>query len=237
MILELNNSVLLREPAELSLKGKGNTALAENIKISFSKEGLVGFAKNLIWLYEDISSNRNVYFCTDPLGKVPQGNQTLGFFLTPDSPTLTLQINFLDKETGVLCDNAKDIDIRKKSYRQCIEIAQPLDETSIEEYELGLRNMAKIRVISKENEDITKDFFEVFFKINYDGLRDFATMLLILADNYVEGKEYLIAKEKETFEGYNLGIILTQESKKGILGCNDLGCVYDYDINFGNRLL
>jgi hypothetical protein len=232
MILELNGSVLLKEPAELSVKGKKTADITDNIKISFSKEGLIGFAKNLIWLYDDMPRNKKIYLCTDPLGKVPTGNQTIGFFLTPKSPIFTLQINFLDKEKNIF--NAKEIDIRKKSYRQCIEIAQPLDDNSIEEYELGLRNMAEIQVISNENEDITKDIFEVFLKINYDGLKDFATMLLILADNYAEGKEYLIAKEKASYEGYNLGIVLTQESPKATLCCKNLGCVYDYDANFGD---
>lgn len=54
-------------------------------------------------------------------------------------------------------------------------------------------------------------------------------MLLVLADNYREGQEYLVAHADRQYEGYNFGVLLVQDSVQAIIKCTDLGISYDYD--------
>lgn len=41
----------------------------------------------------------------------------------------------------------------------------------------------------------------VFFEINYKGIKEFATMLLVLANNYKEGQEYPLAHVNQVQSG------------------------------------
>ena len=142
-------------------------------EIIFSKEALVGFAKNLIWIYEDIDKNKRFYVCTDPLGGVPSGNQIIGFYLAAGSPILKFSINSLKN-----CNEMRNsITENKLTCCRYIEISSPEDDDVIEEYELGIRNIAKILLYDKNNVDITENIYEVSFEINYEGLKNLAVIL------------------------------------------------------------
>lgn len=60
MIIDLNAYVDSCEFAKVSVQGK-NIEVVDMVENSFSKEALVGFAKNLVWMYEDIDKNRKLY--------------------------------------------------------------------------------------------------------------------------------------------------------------------------------
>ena len=225
MVINLSEDVDWCEYVEVVAYGKniGNINLVE---LSFSREALMGFAKNLIWTYEDIGIDDKFYICTDPLGGVPSGNQAVGFYLTADSPTLIFSINAIDhfnrKKYHKLVDMQQSVRMEK-----AIEIVSPSDGVLLEEYELGFRNIVKIALYDKDNNDITSNFHEVHFKINYEGLKNLAILLLKLFDNYKEGMDCFIGCDN------NLEVILTDDSLPIKLKCRDLGNAYDYEVTFG----
>ena len=73
MIINLNGNVDLCEYAKVSVRGI-NVETIDRVEFSFSKEALIGFAKNLIWMYEDIDRNSKFYVCTDPFRTICQGH-------------------------------------------------------------------------------------------------------------------------------------------------------------------
>lgn len=229
MILELNKHVQIKEVSELTLSG---VSLDEDCKVefTFSKAALVGFATNLFWLYEDIDRMSQTHFHIDPLGGKIPGNQALGFFLTSGSPSLVVQVG----ERQILDDIkiCKQITIRNK-VNKLMEIKEPACEEVIEEYELGLQNIVDIKVVNKNGENVSKKCVQIVLKIGYETIKNLAIMLMILANNFFAGCEYLLANlNQETFQ-YNMGIIFSKESPEVVIKCKELGCVYDYAPNFG----
>lgn len=69
MIIDLNNDINSHQYIRVGVRDKDSNII-DSIEFSFSKEALMGFAKNLIWMYEDMSANRKFYVCTDPFGMV-----------------------------------------------------------------------------------------------------------------------------------------------------------------------
>lgn len=230
MVLNLGNNIDVCEFIQLSIKGKAVDTI-DCVMMSFSKEALIGFAKNLVWLYEyyeDAYFNEMFYVCTDPLCGVPSGNQVIGFYLTPGSPVLTFKVNSIKKNKGINKRNIAKEPENAKTLK-CIEVLPPAEEDyCIEEYELGFRNVSKISIYDKNNRDITQNFYEIFFEVNYEGLKNLAIFLMKLADNYKEGAEYVIG------HGYNEEITLTEDSLLLKLKCCNLGSVYDYEPKFGS---
>lgn len=229
MILELNKHVEIEEVSELTLSGVniGNDC---KVEFTFSKAALIGFATNLLWLYEDIDKKRQTHIHIDPLGGEIPGNQALGFFLTSKSPSLIIQVGerqTLDKIT--IC---KQINIKNRVNTK-IEIKEPACEEAIEEYELGLQNIVNIRIVNKYGEDVSEKCVQIVLKIGYETIKKLAVMLMILANNFSFGCEYLLANLKQCILQYNLGIIFSKESPEVIIKCKELGCVYDYAPNFG----
>lgn len=233
MIIDLNEAIEIEEVSELRLCG-ANTDLDNRVELTFSKEALIGFAINLIWLYENTNNrNRDVHFHIDPLGSA-SACQTLGFFLTPTSPFLVIQLNDIKYkcEKTKEWENCKKIATRFRSYEK-FEIKKPsLDDLSIEEYEIGFRNIVDIKVLDKAG-GIINDYVDIVLAVSYGTLKKFATMLLVLANNYSPGKEYLLANLRQEELQYNMGLIFAKGSPDVVVRCGDLGCVYDYDPNFG----
>ena len=87
MIINLGDNFESYDFVKVSANGR-NIENIKTVEFTFNKEGLIGFAKNLVWLYEDMDVNKKFYVSTDPLGGVPSGNQVIGFYLTADSPIL-----------------------------------------------------------------------------------------------------------------------------------------------------
>jgi len=167
---------------------------------------------------------------------IVSGNQALGFFLTPQSPSMIFSLNSV-RERGVMnidVTNLKKIPIKHK-FVQEFEIKQAASYESIEEYELGFNNIAQIRILDANGKNVVSENLEIVFNINYRGLKDFATMLLVLANNYESNQEYPVAHSKFIETQYNMGILLTEKSSKLVIKMDNLGCVYNYDICFGNH--
>ncbi len=233
MIINLNETVNVEELSELFLSGI-EIGKGCRVELTFSKEALIGFATNLIWLYEDIDNEKNVHFHIDPLGGEIQGNQALGFFLTPESPSLVVQVEQMKKlnyceEKIVGC---KEMSIRRGICNK-IEIRDPVCDEAIEEYELGLKNIVDIKIINGVCQNVSNMCVQIVFKLGYDTLKKFATMLMILANNYSKSDKYLLANLGQFRTQYNMGVIFTKESPDVVIKCDDLGCVYDYEPNFG----
>lgn len=238
MIIDLTQSVLLKEMCRI-FAISNNSVIAERIDFTFSREALLGFATELLWLYDDINEQNKRIIATHPLQIDPSPNQAIGFYLTPNSPTLVLKVNFLDEseDDSIVQKNIKEIDIRKKNINQYYNVKNPSEESEIEydeficleTYELSRRNIVDIGIVNTKGDDITNCFSTVIIEINRKGIKALATMLLVWANNCNESKEYLIFQNGCTDSGYNLGIVLTQDSIPTKLKLDDLGTVYDYD--------
>lgn len=229
MILELNKYVQVKEISELTLSGV-NIDRDCKVEFTFSKAALIGFATNLLWLYEDIDRKDQTHFHIDPLGGKIPGNQALGFFLTSKSPSLVVQVG----KRQILDDIkiCKQISIRNK-VNKMIEIKEPACEESIEEYELGLQNIVDIRIVNKNGEDVNKKCVQIVLKIGYDTIKNLAMMLMILANDFFADREYLLANLNQSTLQYNMGIIFSKESPEVMIKCKELGSVFDHAPNFG----
>lgn len=230
MKIKLNSSSILYEIAKVNVSEINNVEISY-IEMSFNKDALIGFAKNLIWMYEDIEKNRKFYVCTDPLGGVPSGNQVLGFYLTKNSPILVFRINYLNDYDAIKClDNEIQPKLRTE---KCIEVLPPLADNDLEDYEIGFKNIADIKIYSNNNIDISGNINEVLFEINYEGLKKLAIIMFKLAENFDIGKEYDIAILDKNDILIESEIVLTSDSIPLKLKCVDIGSVYDYEPNFG----
>lgn len=238
MLINLTKSVPLKELCKISAIGKA-AEKEEWIEFSFSKEALLGFATELIWLYEDIHENTTHTICTHQLQVNPAPNQVLGFYLTPNSPMFVLKTNSLLQNEAVLYEYQgwKEISIKGKNENQYYYIKEPTKENEfelqgkicLEPYELAKRNILNIKIMNSAGDDITREYHTVVLEINRKGLLELATMLLVLANNYQEGAEYLLAHREQVEYQYNLGVMLTSDSIQTKLKCANLGNVYDYD--------
>jgi len=233
MIIKLNEAVKISEFAEIIIMGNN---INNNLKVefTFSKDALLGFATNLIWMYEDINPQKRIHMHIDPLlGDIP-GNQALGFFLTPQSPSMVLNVNGIeDSQVHDMNSNKyKEIYIKHEFVKE-FEVKEPAADESIEDYELGFNNIANIKILDSSHMDVTNNQMQIIFNINHKGLKDFASMLLVLANNYENQQEYMLAHVKQKEQQYNMGILLSENSNDVILKCDYLGCVYNYDLQFG----
>lgn len=114
-----------------------------------------------------------------------------------------------------------------------MEIKEPAREEAIEEYELGLQNIVDIKIVNKNGEDVSKKCVQTVLKTGYETIKNLAVMLIILANNFFSGCEYLLANLNQDILQYNMGILFSKESPEVIIKCKELGCVYDYAPDFG----
>ena len=233
MLINLTKSVPLKELCRIT--AIGHTAdKAQWIEFTLSHEAMIGFATELLWMYDDINDNRKLGLATHQLQVDPAPNQTIGFYLTPNSPVLMLKVNSLiqKEEDRYEYKNWKEINITTKNVNLYYDVRDPFVDAefiTLESYELSRKNLMSINIFNEEGRDITPCYSSVTFEINRSGIRDFATMLLVWADNCREGDEYLLPHMDKSDCGYNLGIILTRDSISSKFKCHDLGSTYDYD--------
>ena len=234
MRMRINESIKINEYAEVLIAGIEDKSNNYKVEFTFSKDALLGLATNLLWMYDDIDSDKRIHIHIEPLLGSISGNQALGFFLAPDSPSMVLSVNNVSKNYIIDSEinRYKEIPIKYK-FVKMYEVKEPASDESIEDYELGFTNIVHIRVLDKEKNEITNSKMQVIFKINYYGLKDFGNILLILANNYELHKEYELAHVIQKKNQYNLGVLLTHESSEVIIRCNYLGDVHDYAPHFG----
>lgn len=232
MVIDLEKSVSISEYASITVSGIKKEEI-EEIEITFSKEALIGFATNLLWIYDDITESKRIHMHIDPLNTVNGGNQSLGFFLTPSSPSLVVCMGGKQevKKTNIY----KEVMIQKGPNKK-INIIEPKGMEFIEDYELGYSNLSNITIRTINNNIIEYKSLQVILNLSYKGLIDFATMLLILANNFKRKIQYAIAQEGESENKYNMGILLSKESCACSIRCDELGCVYDYVSDFCSNI-
>lgn len=233
MLINLTKSVPLKELCKITVLGNMINS-AQLIEFTLSREAILGFVTELLWMYEDINDNRKLIVSTNQLQVDPSPSQAVGFYLTPNSPVFALKVNSLvDKEEEFEYKNWKEISIRTKNVNQYYNIKTSFDEEgeliTLESYELSKRNLMNITVYNAEGNDITKNYNTVIFEINRKGIKEFATMLLVWANNCREGDEYTLPHIEKSDVGHNLGIVLAHGSVEARIKCHDLGTVYDYD--------
>ena len=239
MIINLTKSVLFNEMCRIKAISRV-TETAGCLSFVLSQEAIIGFATELLWLYDDINEKKKIIIETHPLIKDMAPNQAIGFYLTPSSPTLMIKINYLDVDEQAEVDGIKEIYIRHKEANQYYYINNPIDEVQIENqgyiclesYELSRRNIGDIVVYNTQGENITNTISSVIIEINREGIKNLATMLFVWSNN-CNGNEYLLAQNGKNNNGYNLGIILTKDSVPVELKTGYLGTIYDY-IEDGN---
>lgn len=232
MIINLTKSVPLQELCKISAISNASEK-AKLIEVTFSSEAIIGFATELLWLYQDINDENRKIITTHQLRVDPAPNQAIGFYLTPNSPVFVLKTNSLEKGKVYHPENCKEIRINGKNTNQYYNVIDPDVETGemicLETYELSRRNIVDIKVLNDNGEDITKDFNTIIFEINRKGIKELASMLLIWAHNCKSGDEYLLCHASNFEDGYNLGVILTEDSIPTKFKCNYLQTVYEYD--------
>lgn len=237
MIINLNQSVTLKELCKISAIGY-KTHEANCIEFTFSHEAIIGFATELLWMYEDINDSKKLTISTHQLQIDPSPCQAIGFYLTPNSPLLVLKVNSLVDETESVYEykSWKEIGITPKKGNLYYNVKEPSDVDCelicVEPYELSKKNIVNISVFNKNGEDISKYYSTITFEINRKGIMDLATMLLIWANNCQDAKEYPLAHIDKANHGYNLGVILTRDSIATKFKCCDLGTASDYDSRF-----
>lgn len=234
MIINLTKSVSLKELCKISVIGN-TKKVARQIEFTLSHEAIIGFATELLWIYEDISDSRKLTISTHQLEVDPSPSQALGFYLTPESPMLVFKVNSLTEkeEKEFEYKNWKEISIKRKNVNQYYNVKSPSDEDDefifLESYELSKKNIININVLNEEGENVSKLYNTVIFEINRKGIKELATMLFVWGNNCKEGDNYLLPQINNSEIGYNLGILLTQDSISTSFKCHDLGTAYDYD--------
>ncbi len=235
MIINLTKSVPLKELCKIS--AIGNTSQkAKLVEVTFSNEAIIGFATELIWLYQNISDESKKIISTHQLRVDPAPSQAIGFYLTPESPIFVLKTNTLEEGGVYGSRKSKEIKINGKNTNQYYTVADSDIETGemicLETYELSRRNIVDIKILNNNGENITKSFDSIIFEINRDGIKAFATMLLVWANNCKNGDEYLLHHASSIEKGYNLGVILTENSLLAKFRCDYLQTAYEYDVRF-----
>lgn len=198
------------------------------IEMSFSKDALIGFASNLLWIYGDYNRNRKIIEETIPLGN-PIGNQVFGFYITTNSPTFVVHINddffkeqisFNDKRYSEMIFN-----------QRVLELEPPSDDDLPEEFEKNYENIVSIKVYDKTLKDISQEIRFISLNINYGGLRNLGIVLLDISRNYKEDFKYAFEQYKEN-EKYENRIVLAKDSIPLRIKCEYLGKAYDYEQEF-----
>lgn len=198
------------------------------IEMSFSKDALIGFASNLLWIYGDYNRNRKIIEETIPLGN-PIGNQVFGFYITTNSPTFVVHINddffkeqisFNDKRYSEMIFN-----------QRVLELEPPSDDDLPEEFEKNYENIVSIKVYDKTLKDISQEIRFISLNINYGGLRNLGIVLLDISRNYKEDFKYAFEQYKEN-EKYENRIVLAKDSIPLRIKCEYLGKAYDYEHEF-----
>lgn len=205
-----------------------NRDISKNYKmvLEMSKEAMIGFGISLIRLEEGLPENYDIRI--EPLGS-NCANQSMGFFLTPDSPELFIY----GKEYGCLKENLIDITNNKKIKNECISkknvdflVDLEWDDDYYEIYNIGFNNIANIKVYEDENE-ITSQC-DIVLRLSKSAFLGLGTSLIRIAHKYKEEDFYLISPVEQN---QKLGLYLTNKSIALEIKCKSLNNAFYYDKN------
>lgn len=221
----------IRGIAEIEVYGNNIVSEKVCVKITMSKDALLGFGSYAIRLATQTDVNDKFHWQVDPLGN-PCGNQPLGFFLTTNSPSFVLMYNQALKETTNLNDLSKDANERN-NFRFNYEIQSQVDDDVYEAFEIGFQNLVNIEIMDENNKDVTKQCVSIVLKINQKELMQYGINMIKIAHNFQKGRSYLISHENCKKIQYDLGFILSHESSQLIIECDNCGDVFMYEPEFG----
>lgn len=234
MLVDLTRNIIPKEFMRVNVVNNSTDEVGELI-FTFNKEAILGFATELLLLYDDIDDCKKINITTHPLKVDPCSNQAIGFYLTPKSPSFMLKVNSLNS------DNEEIFNIERKShiyinnvnlnekYYINTNVDVDYEEMTIESYELSRRNILDISIKNSKGTDITNKCSAVVLEINRQGIKDFATSLLIWCNNIDNQTEYLIAKDDKNEKETYFGALLTRDSVSTKVRSGELGNIYDYD--------
>lgn len=223
-IISLANSIFYAE-------GKNITKDKCIIKFIMSKEAMIGFATNALRIINSTDDDFSYHWHVDPLNN-PQGNQTLGFFLTSDSPSFILMYNqYLTTHTEKIFKLSEEIKI--VDFNFYYDVPLEVGEKSYDEYEIGFSNIMRIVVLNEDMKDITKECVDVILHIDRESLKQMARFLLRYANESSAVGLVKVPIENEENCGYNTGIYTQLNSCCIEFEFSNLGTVFDYEENFG----
>jgi hypothetical protein len=221
--------------AEL-LVSSGGSDISKQCKVlfSFNKEALIGFGNEAIRLAYRFQEYNHKH--VDALG-VPQASQSMGFFLTPESPDFVLGCKCFDhlnkdeiNRINTNSKNLKDTNSLKVEYLIDLEF----DNDFFEEHNIGFDNVAKIKVL-KDEQDISNQCTFVILNLSKSALIGLGTELLRLAHNFEKDRNYYIVPMGNKNFNSKLGFYLTEKSSFMSICCSKLNNVFYYDKNFLKR--
>lgn len=201
------------------------------IKFIMSKEAMIGFGTNLLRIADCTDYDYSHHWHVDPLNN-PKGNQTLGFFLTSDSPSFILMYNY-----DVCSYSEKNFELLEKTnivgFNFYYDVPLEVGEKSYDEYEIGFSNIMRIVVLDEYMKDVTEQCVNVIFHLNRKGLEQMARFLLRYAHESSVVGLVKVPVENESGCGYNTGVYTEMNSCSVEFECDDLGTVFDYEQGFG----
>lgn len=185
------------------------------VSLELSKEAMIGFAVSAIRCKEGLPEGYDIR--VEPLGS-SCANQSMGFFLTPDSS----ELYFYGKEYGTLKENLiSKVCEKKEKNKSQLEVLIDLEweDEYYEIHNIGFNNIAQIKVYENEKEITSR--CDVIFRLSENAFLGLGTSLLRMAHNYKEGKSY-VSREND------IGFYLTNESPILEIKCITLGSDFDY---------
>lgn len=195
---------------------------------NFSKEALIGFGTYCIRFAQKYKDN--THYHVNPIGN-ELSNQSMGFFLTPESPELIIgskNFSALVTQGYANKENSEYIDFE---IDYLVDLT--FDNDYFEYHNLGFCNVAEL-IVLHENVNISNKC-TVVFKFSKNGLIGIGTELIRLAHNYNKDINLSI----EPTGNYNIlncyGFLLTSNSSSLTIGCKSLNNVFFYDQDFGKR--
>lgn len=186
------------------------------VNLELSKEAMIGFAISAIRCKDGLPEDYDIRI--EPLGSSCV-NQSMGFFLTPDSP----ELYFYGKEYGTLNENLiNKVCEKKEKNKSKLEVLIDLEceDEFYEIHNIGFNNIARIKVYENEKEITSR--CDVIFRLSKNAFLGLGIRLLRMAHKYKEGKSYLSTEN-------DIGFYLTNESPVLEIKCTTLGSAFDYD--------
>lgn len=155
------------------------------VNLELSKEAMIGFAISAIRCKDGLPEGYDIRI--EPLGS-SCANQSMGFFLTPDST----ELYFYGKGYGTLNENLiNKVCEKKEKNKSKLEVLIDLEceDKFYEMHNIGFNNIARIKVYENEKEITSR--CDVIFRLSKNAFLGLGTRLLRMAHKYKEGKSYL----------------------------------------------
>lgn len=216
----------------LVFQGKEDISKQCKVIVSFSKEALIGLGTYSIRNWDKFNEDNHIHI--EPLGQ-GLANQSMGFFLTPDSSEFIIGFEeFANLESlGIQNYSNKSLNNNVKFNKFEVDYLVNLnfDNDYFEYHNLEFKNIAELKVM-KENIDISKEC-RVTLKLSKNGLLGLGTEALRLAHNFNKVSDFFITPVKSGEVNCLLGFFLTANSSILEICTKTFKDIFYYDPTFG----